>query len=71
MFFNRFGLCWVNPKFQSDTGGEAQMTYQTTRTHEHEDKIQFFFALFSNDSVFIGGKKYPLGQIARTTYTKQ
>jgi len=39
------------------------MQYQTTRTHEHEDKIQYFFALFSDDSVFIGDKKYPLGQI--------
>ena len=39
------------------------MPYQETRTYEYEDKIQFFFALFSSDSVFIGGKKYPLGQI--------
>jgi len=39
------------------------MQYQETRTYEYEDKIQYFFALFSNDSVFVGGKKYPLGQI--------
>jgi hypothetical protein len=39
------------------------MPWQETRTYEYEDKIQYFFAMFSNDSVFIGGKKYPLGQI--------